>query len=199
MALHLKSRIQDLVMRSLDEHRREALGPAEGRVLEIGFGTGRNLVHYSDGVRSLTGVDPLKELHPGVEARIAEATFPVEHLGLRADGGLPLEDDSFDCVVTTWTLCSIPQAVDALREMRRVLRPGGRYLFIEHGLSDHEKTARWQDRLNPAWRRFSGGCNMNRPIAELVSEGGFVVKDMEHFLGKGPRVLGELYRGMATG
>ncbi len=184
-------------MRLLDDLRPATLDAAEGDVLEIGFGTGLNVPHYPPRVKSLTGLDPLDVLPDAARRRIAAAPFPFEHHALRADRRLPFDDARFDCVVTTWTLCSIPEPVEALREMRRVLKPGGRYLFVEHGRSDAPRTGRWQDRLNPVWRRIADGCNLNRCIDALVGEGGFEVVDLQRFRGRGPRVVAEMYRGIA--
>ena len=114
-----------------------------------------------------------------------------------ADGALPFDTARFDTVVTTWTLCSIPDSKRALGEMRRVLKPGGRYLFIEHGRAPTEDTARWQDRVNPLWRRFTGGCNMNRPIHRIVQAGGFELAGLERFRHAGPSLLAHMYRGVA--
>jgi ubiquinone/menaquinone biosynthesis C-methylase UbiE len=134
---------------------------------------------------------------PKVEKRIEHAPFPVERVALRADNQLPFDAGRFDCVVTTWALCSIPDAQAAIAEMRRVLKRGGRYLFIEHGRSRNEKTMRWQDRINPIWRRLTDGCNINRPVDQIVEQGGFELTSLEEFVGKGPRLISSLYRGIA--
>jgi len=195
----LKPRIQDLVMRSMNDLRPDTVGLASGDVLEVGFGTALNLRYYAPAVARVTGLDPMPtEGVPSVDARVAAAGFPVERTTLRADGGLPFDAGRFDTVVTTWTLCSIPDAPAALAEMRRVLKPGGRYVFIEHGRSERPSTARWQDRLNPAWRRIADGCNINRRIDELVERSGFEMRSMERFRGDGPAVFASLYRGEAT-
>jgi ubiquinone/menaquinone biosynthesis C-methylase UbiE len=167
--LDLRARILDWTMRQRNELRAPSIEQAEGDVLEIGFGTGLNLRYYPPGVKWLAGLDPGQTRLERVERRISAAPFPVERFALRADDRLPFEDARFDCVVTTWTLCSIPRPLDALQEMRRVLKPGGRYVFLEHGRSDDPRTARWQDRLNPAWRRIADGCNMNWAIDRLES------------------------------
>jgi ubiquinone/menaquinone biosynthesis C-methylase UbiE len=186
-------------MRQMDDLRPPTLAHAQGEVLEVGFGTGLNLRHYGDGVRSLTGLDPMATGDLEVVAeRIARAPFPVACTALRADSTLPFDAGRFDCVVTTWTLCSIPDPLAALGEMRRVLKPGGRYFFIEHGRSESPGTARWQDRLNPAWRRIADGCNMNRRIDELVAKAGFEVRSLERFRARGPAVLAAMYRGEAS-
>jgi ubiquinone/menaquinone biosynthesis C-methylase UbiE len=194
----IKPWAQDLAMRFMDDLRPDAVVGARGDVLEIGFGTGLNLRHYPSEVRSVWGIDPMATEGVGpVERRIAQAPFPVERSALRADDQLPFDSGRFDCVVTTWTLCSIPDARAALGEMHRVLKPGGVYLFIEHGRSRTESTIRWQDRLNPAWSRFTDGCNINRPVDELVEQAGFELRSLDEFKGKGPRLISHLYRGVA--
>lgn len=191
--------IQDFAMRLMDDLRPETVGRARGDVLEVGFGTGRNLRHYANDVRSVWGVDPMVTHGVGpVERRIEESPFPVERATLRADHRLPFDEKRFDCVVTTWTLCSIPDSQAALAEMRRVLKPGGLYLFVEHGRARRERTARWQDRLNPIWSRLNEGCNLNRPIDQLVENAGFELASIDEFEGKGPRIVSHLYRGVAT-
>ncbi|MDH3729194.1 MAG: class I SAM-dependent methyltransferase [Myxococcales bacterium] len=194
----VKPRAQDWVMRFMDDLRPDTLIEASGDVLEIGFGTGLNLRHYGENVRALWGIDPMKTVGvPKVEERIERASFPVDRVALRADGQLPFDAGHFDCVVTTWTLCSIPDAQAAIAEMRRVLKPGGRYLFIEHGQSRDQGTRRWQDRINPMWRRFTDGCNINRPVDRIVEQGGFELTTLDEFVGKGPRLISSLYRGIA--
>jgi ubiquinone/menaquinone biosynthesis C-methylase UbiE len=186
-------------MRMMDDLRSETVAGAHGEVLEIGFGTGRNLRHYPANVTSVSGIDPMVTAGLGpVERRIERAPFPVERVALSADRQLPFDAGRFDCVVTTWTLCSIPDARAALSEMRRVVKPGGRYLFIEHGRGRVESTVQWQDRLNPMWNRLTEGCNINRPIDELVERAGFELTSLDEFKGKGPRLISHLYRGVAT-
>ncbi len=195
----IKPRLQDWMMGFMDEMRPETVGQAEGEVLEVGFGTGRNLRLYPSAVKSVTGLDPLvTEGIAAVDARVSLAPFPVIRTALPADGALPFDTGRFDCVVTTWTLCSIPDAAAALREMRRVLKPGGRYVFIEHGKSERESTARWQDRVNPIWRRITDGCNINRPIDRIVADAGFELTSLDRFRGKGPGLLAQMYRGVAA-
>ena len=189
----------DWAMRQMNELRPEALAGAEGDVLEFGFGTGLNLDYYPDAVNSVIGVEPdLPERLPALERRITRARFKVDLRALRADGELPFDAGSFDCVVSTWTLCSIPDTARALAEARRVLKPGGRFVFIEHGRAPTDSTARWQDRVNPAWKRLSGGCNLNRSIDRIVGDAGFELVGLDRFRHKGPGLLAQMYRGTAT-
>jgi len=194
----IRPRLLDFAMRQLDELRGATVGQASGHVLEIGFGTGLNLAHYGPGVKSLVALEPnvTAEYAPTRE-RIAAAPFPVERARLRADASLPFDSGRFDYVVSTWTLCSIPGLETALVELRRVLRPGARFVFLEHGRADSERTARWQDRLNPLWVRIADGCNMNRPVDRLVEAGGFRLAELARFRHKGPGVLAHMYRGVA--
>ncbi|MEE8165555.1 MAG: class I SAM-dependent methyltransferase [Myxococcota bacterium] len=195
----IKPRFQDLAMRQMNPLRADTTGLAEGYVLEVGFGTALNLQSYGPAVKSLVGVDPMDvaDVASG-QRRIAQAPFPVERRTLRADGGLPFDSGRFDCVITTWTLCSIPDVARALEEMRRVLKPGGLYLFIEHGRAESDVTARWQDRVNPLWNRVCDGCNINRKIDRLVEDGGFELKSLDRFRAKGPSIVAAMYRGVAT-
>ena len=183
--------------RSLREERVRTLKDVRGEVLEIGFGTGRNLAFYPPLVTRLTALDAEDMLPDKVAKRIATARFPIERVTLSAER-LPFDDARFDWVVTTMTLCSIADAIAALREIRRVLKPAGSYVFLEHGRSDLESVARWQDRLNPLQNRIGGGCNINRRIDTLIRDAGLKVKSIARFnLGR-PRIFTEMYRGVAT-
>ncbi len=191
--------LQDLAMRQMNPLRADTIEKAQGDVLEIGFGTALNLQFYGAVVKSLVGLDPMDVANVGkVQRRIRAAKFPIERKALRADGVLPFDRARFDTVVTTWTLCSIPDVAKALREMRRVLKPGGQYLFIEHGRAEDDGTARWQDRINPIWNRVCDGCNINRKIDRLVLDGGFELERMDRFRAKGPGIVAQMYRGVAT-
>ncbi len=201
MGTWIRPRLLDWMMRQMDDLRAPTVSRAEGEVLEIGFGTGLNLVHYGPDVKSVVAVDPnANEGFGPTRERIAAASFPVERHALGADGGLPFDAGRFDCVVSTWTLCSIPDLPAALAELHRLLKPGGELAFVEHGRAPETepRTIRWQDRLNPLWLRLTGECNMNRPIDRLVEDGGFRLTGLERFRHDGPAVLAHMYQGIAT-
>jgi ubiquinone/menaquinone biosynthesis C-methylase UbiE len=182
----------------LGKYRRRALETACGNVLEVGFGTGLNLPYYPEAVTQITAIDPENMLADKVAERIKEARVPVNFVQLDASGKLPFADATFDSIITTWTLCSIENVEPALAEMRRLLKPYGRYIFFEHGRSDDAKTAKWQDRFNPIEKVIGVGCNINRPIDRLVKAAGFEVETLDRFvMPKTPRILGEIYRGTA--
>lgn len=184
----------------LATRQRQTLVPrAYGRVLEVGVGTGLNLRHYDrQRVRSLTVLDPAESLHRLARQRAERAGLPVELLGLSAER-IPLPDHSFDTVVMTWTLCSIPEPQAALREMRRVLAPQGQLLFCEHGLSPEPTVQRWQRRLEPWWSPCTGGCHLTRDVPQLLREAGFALPELEQRYLMRPHTLGYHYWGRATG
>jgi ubiquinone/menaquinone biosynthesis C-methylase UbiE len=189
----------DLVLRqpSFQRERRVALAPVYGTVLEVGFGTGLNLPHYPATVTSLTVLDPTLALPARVTRRLAAAPMPVTCIQGRAEM-LGCADASFDCVVTTWTLCSIPDVGRALQHIRRVLKPGGLYAFLEHGRSADPRRAWWQDVYNPLHRCVAGGCNVNRPIDTLITQNGLEIVQLDCFcMPHMPRVLRRMYRGLA--
>lgn len=178
------------------EERAACVARAQGSVLEIGFGNGLNLRHYSDKVKKLTGIDPSTQSERLARKDIAACAFPVElHTG--SAEALPYDAASFDSVTITWTLCTIPDPAAALGEVARVLRPGGRFYYVEHGLSPDPGVARWQHRLNPIQNFIAGGCNLTRDIAGLVTAAGFVLEEAETGYVKGPKPLTYLYRGVA--
>ena len=163
--LHLAMRQEMLV-----PFRRRVTGAAEGRVLEVGIGSGLNLPLYAPTVRAVIGLEPSPELLVMARKRALAAHVPVELLEASAEA-IPLDDASVDTVVTTWTLCTIPNASHALMELKRVLRPSGVLLFVEHGRAPEPGVARWQDRLDPLWRCVAGGCHLNRKIDDLILAG----------------------------
>jgi len=185
-------------MKPIRRQREKVVPLASGRVLEVGIGTGLNLRHYDKSrVSAIVGVDPAAEMHPLAAKRIARAGLDVRLLALSAER-IPLEDASFDTVVATYTLCSIPDAVAALREMRRVLKPGGRLLFCEHGRAPDASVRRWQERLQPYWGPLAGGCHLGRDIPALLVEAGFACPQLQSMYLPGPRALSYNYWGEAV-
>lgn len=177
--------------------RRKVVPRATGRVLEIGIGTGLNLAFYDQGrVEQLVGIDPAPEMHALARKRSRRLGLPVELLQLSAEE-LPVPSGSFDTVVCTYTLCSVQAPDQALREMRRVLRPGGRLLFAEHGLAPDAPVARWQARLEPYWSRIAGGCHLTRDVPRLLEQAGFSARMETGYLAW-PRALTFNYVGEAT-
>lgn len=179
------------------EQRHRCLETVSGTVLEVGFGSGLNLPYYPAAVTRVVGVDPSQTSARLARKRIEASPFPVEFVGVSAEK-LPVQDTSFDAVVSTFTLCTIPDVANALREMRRALKPGGRLYFVEHGRSDDPRVQRWQERLNSMEQKVFGGCNLNRPIADLIKHAGFEIERVENGYLKGaPKFAGFLYRGVA--
>lgn len=169
--------------------RRKIVPAAAGRVLEIGIGSGLNLPFYDRArVDRLWGLEPAESMRRQAERRAAVLGMEVSFLSLEAEE-IPLEDGSVDTVLVTYTLCTIPDVERALRGMARVLAPGGQLLFCEHGRAPDPAVRRWQDRLNRPWGKIAGGCNLNRPIAELVRAGGFRIESLEEGYIPGPRFL----------
>ena len=176
--------------------RRVAAG-LTGEVLEIGFGSGLNVPHYPDAVKRVRAVDPATVGRKLASKRLSASGVPVDFVGL--DGqDLPVESESIDHILITWTMCTIPDVESAVKEMHRVLRSGGQMHFAEHGLSPDPAVARWQDRLNPVQRMLAGGCNLNRPIDTVLTSGGFELTRLENFYAKGPKPFVYTYEGVAT-
>jgi SAM-dependent methyltransferase len=180
------------------ETRARVCAPLTGEVLELGFGAGLNVPHYPPAVTRVLAVEPSEVGFRMSEARRAASAVPVERVGL--DGArLPLDDGSVDAALSTWTLCTIPDVEAALAEVRRVLRPGGRLQFLEHGLSPEPSVQRWQHRLNGLQGRIAGGCRIDRPIDALLTGAGFRLERLENTYEPGaPRALGYLYEGTAA-
>jgi len=182
--------------RTLAPYRRRAISAAEGRVLEIGIGSGLNLPFYAPSVTEIIGLEPSARLRAMAERAARAQGTPLALLEGSAEA-LPLDARSVDTVVTTWTLCTIPDAHRALGEALRALRPGGRLVFVEHGLAPDASVRRWQDRLTPAWKRIGGGCHLNRPIAGLIEAAGFRPDRVETGYAPGPKPMAFMYEGTA--
>ena len=191
-------RLCHLVMSNqrLRSYRMRTISAAEGRVLEVGLGSGLNLPFYGPQTREIFGLEPSPALL-GMARRSAERSAAPVALIQGSAEAIPLDDDSFDTVVATWTLCTIPDATGALGEMRRVLKPSGRLLFVEHGRAPDSGVRKWQDRLTPAWRRLSGGCHLNRPIQAMIESAGFSCERVETGYAPGPKAMAFMYQGSA--
>jgi ubiquinone/menaquinone biosynthesis C-methylase UbiE len=183
--------------RGFHKLRRRVAEGLSGEVLEVGFGSGLNVPHYPNGVERVFAVDPATVGRDLAEKRLRETDIPVEFVGLDGEH-LPLDDASVDHVLTTWTLCTIPHVELALAEMVRVLRPGGRLHFLEHGHSPDPKVARWQRRLDPLQQRIAGGCHLARPIDELVEQAGFRIESLGNYYLTFPKSMGYMYEGQAV-
>ena len=201
-ARHVLPRLLEAVMHDprLSRHRAPVVGSAQGRILEIGFGTGANLPYYPSGVRRIEIVEPDAMLSQRARKHIADSGREVISHALSAER-LPFDTDSFDTVVSTFTLCSIAQVDQALAEIRRVLHPSGRFLFLEHGQSPDPRIAKWQHRLTPLQKRVGGGCHLNRPIRTLIEHAGFAIDSelvAERYVERLPRIVGWFTSGTAT-
>jgi ubiquinone/menaquinone biosynthesis C-methylase UbiE len=184
-------------MPMISRMRQLVVPQAKGRVLEVGIGTGLNMRYYErTRVTHITGLDPALQLHPLALKRIAQTGLPVELIGLSAEK-IPLPDASFDTVLITYTLCTIPDANAALLEMRRVLAPTGKLLFCEHGRAPDASVQRWQERLQPVWGSLAGGCHLGRNIPELLNAAGFTLNNPQTRYLPGPRPFTFHYWGEA--
>jgi len=194
---HILPHVINMAMRNRDllPYRKRIAAAAEGRVLEIGIGSGLNLAFYQS-ASEILGLEPSPRLAAMAEQAARHREVPVRLIKGSAET-IPLDSHSVDTVVTTWTLCSIPQASLALSEMRRVLKPNGQLLFAEHGRSPDENVRKWQDRLTPVWKRIGGGCHLNRPIRELVESAGFSIQQLDTGYMRGPKPMTFMYEGRA--
>lgn len=178
--------------------RERVCAPLHGEVVEVGFGTGHNLPFMPPAVTRLFAVDPMVKGRDLASSRVDAASCDVQFVGLDGER-LPLEDDSVDDALSTWTLCSIPDPVAAVAEIARVLRPGGTFHFVEHGLAPDDGVRRWQHRCNGLQNRVACGCNIDRDIPALITQAGMVVEDLDRFYVKGhPKPLGWTFQGRAV-
>jgi SAM-dependent methyltransferase len=183
---------------TLEPLRRRVCQGLAGHVIEIGFGSGHNVPFYPAAISSVTAVEPSNLSWRLADQRLGATTVPVIRSGL--DGqSLPFDDDCYDAALSTWTLCTIPDAAAALSELRRVLKPGGTLRFLEHGLAPDERIRRWQRRLDPLQQRIAGGCHLTRPIVDLLEAAGFTVKNVDVFYEAGTtKVSGAASLGIAS-
>jgi ubiquinone/menaquinone biosynthesis C-methylase UbiE len=177
-------------------YRERVVGSAQGRVLEIGMGSGLNLPFYRAHVDEILGLEPSPQLIAMAKGTLPMSLIPATLIEGSAES-IPLDDNSIDTVVTTWTLCTIPNAAKALGEMHRVLKAGGCLLFVEHGLAPDVTVRKWQNFLTPAWKCVAGGCHLNRPIASMIEGAGFRLDRLETGYMPGPRPMTFLYEGSA--
>jgi ubiquinone/menaquinone biosynthesis C-methylase UbiE len=198
-AKYLLPRIIDRGMRNKETARLRAewVPRARGEVLEVGIGSGLNLPFYSSDVQRLYGVDPSTELQEMARRRAETAPVKVEFLSQSAEQRIPLASASIDTAVVTWSLCSIPNASQALQQVRRVLKADGRLIFLEHGRAPDPGVVEWQDRITPFWKRVGGGCHLNRKIDELITTAGFHIVEMKTGYLPGPRLMTYTYQGFA--
>ncbi len=196
---HILPHLIDLAcgMGAVMKARSQIVPQAHGRVLEIGIGSGLNLAFYDPAkVQQIVGVDPSADMQALARERAAKINIPVEMIALEL-GQIQAPAASFDSIVCTFTLCTIPDAVAALKEMRRVLKAGGRLWFCEHGMSPDLPVLRWQNRLTPLWKPLAGGCHLNRDIPELIAAGGFRIGELQSRYLKGPKPMTYVYSGWA--
>ena len=176
--------------------RARYVGHASGKVLEIGIGSGLNLSHYSAKAKSVTGLDPASELTDMAAPRAEQALPKVNILQLSSEE-IPADDAHFDSIVCTWTLCSIPNVYRALKEMYRVVKPGGKFYFVEHGLAPDVSVQRWQRRIEPLWKLLGGGCHLTRKADELIQDAGFIIPELDSGYEPGPRWAAYMTHGIA--
>jgi SAM-dependent methyltransferase len=199
-AKYVLPRLIDIAMRNKDTARLRAewIPHARGEVLEIGIGSGLNLEFYSPEVQHVYGVDPSAELRQMARKRVEKSPIEVAFLSQSAEEPLPLPNASIDTAVVTWSLCSIPNPSEALQQAKRVLKPTGRLIFVEHGRSSDPRVVVWQDRITPMWKQIGGGCHLNRKIDDLITGAGFQIVQLKTNYIPGPRPMTYTYQGFAN-
>ncbi len=193
-------RMMDCLMAhpTLSRYRAELLSDVRGKILEIGFGTGLNIPYYPKEIHNITTVDVNPGMNSLAEKRLKDFSITVDHRVLNGEN-LPMADDTFDCVVCTWTLCSIKNVDQAVREVYRVLKPGARFYFMEHGLSNEVNVQRWQNRLNPLQKFIADGCHLNRDIKKIIEKQNFRSLEIKNFYMENfPKTHSYSYKGIAT-
>ena len=184
-------------MEGFQNKRSQIVPMAHGRVLEIGIGSGLNFEHYNfDKIDEIVGVDPAVSSIAIARSRSSQYNSKISFIESSAES-IALESSSFDCVVVGYSLCTIPEPLKALAEARRLMKPTGSLLFMEHGLAPEQNIQKWQHRLTPGWKKIAGGCNLNRDIADLISASGFQFKSLKKKYIKGPKILSFQYYGEA--
>jgi len=184
--------------KSMENLRKKMVSLAEGKILEIGMGSGLNLPFYDPSkVELLYGLEPSDMLRKMAKKNAERLPFPVGFISLPAEE-IPLKTGSMDTVLVTYTLCTIPDIHRALGQMHRVLKPGGKLIFCDHGLAPDPGIRKWQERINPVWNRFSGGCCLTRPISDLITHNGFVIQDMDTRYQSPVKIASYIYRGIAV-
>jgi ubiquinone/menaquinone biosynthesis C-methylase UbiE len=183
----------------INEGRKSILGKiTEDEILEIGFGTGINIKFYPENVKKIIGVDVNGGMLKQFDKKSSNGKIEIELLH-RSGETLPFHDNSINAAISTYTLCSIKNVTSSLSEIFRVLKPGGKYYFLEHGLADNPKTQKWQHRLNPIQKIWAGGCNLNRDIKLLISNAGFNIIELKNFyMKRDPKIVGYMYEGIAV-
>lgn len=184
-------------LKAIREQRGKVVPLTEGRVLEVGMGSGLNIPYYDpEKVELVWGLEPSEGMRKKAQANLERAPFEVRWLDLPGEE-IPLDDDSVNTVLLTYTLCTIPDWRKALQQMHRVLKPTGKLIFCEHGLAPDEGVRRWQRRLNPIWKKIAGGCHLNRPIPRYLEEGGFSIQKIDSQYLQGPKFATFNYWGTA--